>query len=262
MEKKNIKYKVLYSIVLFGIIYLYLEGVTYSDKNISEIVNNYFGRGRYVLLFILISNYFTISVERKSVRDTITLICHMGYPFFLSVYYLLISSDLGILFKLPTTEIQYDFIQLSVFKYKLGLVGTYLLSEMISVHNSKIYLGLNALAILIVLIMSITFFNWVILKNVKKIRSMYIRKKEIENEEKKILKKIEIKEELEKKEVEKISKLRIEREQQIKEKVIEMNPELKKFITESSNEEKNDSSEDRISVLKLSDEVERNDSSI
>lgn len=262
MAEKNIKYKVLYSIILFGIIYLYSEGVTYSDKNISEIVNNYFGRGRYVLLFILISNYFTISVERKSVRDTITLICHMSYPFFLSLYYLLISSDLGILLKMPTSDIQYDFIQLSIFKYKLGLVGTYLLSEMIFIQNNKIYLGLNILAMLIVFIMSVTFFNWIILKNVKKIRSVYMRKKEIENEEKKILKKIEIKEELEKKEVEKISKLRKEREQQIKEKVIEMNPELKKFITESSHEDKNDSSEEGISILKLLDEVEKNDSSI
>lgn len=257
MAEKNTKYRIIYSIILFGIIYFYFDGVTYSEKKISEIVNTYFGRGRYVILFILVSNYFTISIENKRKRDMITTICHMSYPFFLSVFNLVILSKLGILFKVPVGNIQYEFIQLSIFKYKLGLIGAYILSQMIFIQNYYIYMAVTILTVIITVLMSIIFFNWIILKRVKKLRAVFEKKRDIEMQEKKILKKIEIKEELEKIEVEKISKIRELEEQQIKEKIIEMNPEIKKRIMEVNQEIEDDITAEPISIIKLRDEVKQ-----
>lgn len=222
MGFKNIfKFKNLYLLLLGSLAYFYYVG---SPKIVQweEVISKYFGITKYLIYTILLTNYVTLQNKKK--QNMLSFIMHFSYVFMLAICFILISYNLGLLSKIPNLQnLEERFLELSIFKYKLGLIATYLYSFLILNKNIYIFYTAVGVSALIILFMSVSLTNWLIINNLKSVKEGYIKRKKIEEEEALILEKIAIKEAIEKNTIEQIKKMEIARENEIKEQVVRLN---------------------------------------
>ena len=125
-------------------------------------------------------------------------------------------------------------MSITIFDYKLGLVTSYLLEKGLFVQNKTLFYIIFLICGAILLIMGIIIYNWIIVKNIKKLVIRYEKMKKNEKEEKEIKEKILIKEFIEKNESEKLIKINEDKQRQIEKLIVE----LKEKYPERINSEK------------------------
>lgn len=244
MVRKIFSFKNLYLFSLILLLHYYFNGKDLFQGNVSEIINDYFGRSRYILFFILVINYFTTGIKDNKKRDKVTILSHSLYLVYLAFYNLLISAQLGLIVGPVIKNKDFLFLDLSIFKYKTGIIATYLISNVVNTENRNIFwLGI-AMSLIIITCFVLGVLNLFVFSNIKDIKTERLKKKNIKNKENDILQKIQIREAIEKTEIEQLTKQEKEKEQRIKEKVIEMAPILGRYTRENSFEKFEDENED------------------
>ncbi|MGL4980596.1 MAG: hypothetical protein ACRC40_01555 [Fusobacteriaceae bacterium] len=197
----------------------------------------------------MITNYLISYVKNRKNKFIFTIINYYTYIGVLSVVYLFIIYRLGVLAQTDIMKLELDFMSLSLFEYKLGLIPTYLNFISIFNENKNIFYGIFGLNIFNSFLLVILMMNWGIFYHLKKIRKGYILREKMEREERELQEKIALKEMLEKKEIERLEKVREETERMIREEVINLNfgrteyeiTEIREKIKKEM-EEKNDTS--------------------
>lgn len=240
MANKKFKF-VLFHLFFIGIItYYYMKGVTFSGKKISSIVDEYFGIGRYIILSIIFSNFLSVFMEKKKEKNYITLLSHMLYPLFIAVFCILITYELNLFKVIVKDSLQYQFLQLAIFKYNIGLISTYILSKTIMSAEPKFFWGMLALSIFFITMAVVLLLKFTIFNQINKIKRERKEKLRIEEEERRVLESIAIKEAIEKKELEQTKNINEEEEQDRKKMVKEMTPYIFEYLSKSSIEEESE----------------------
>ncbi len=226
---KNINF-----IILLLLFYGYFKSNIFLDNGFWQVINVYFGRMQYLIYIVMIFNFLIRYVKSNKKRNIFTVINYYIYLVVYSVFYLLLSWKLNLFSNVIGVETRDKFLSITIFDYKLGLVTSYLLEKGLFVQNKTLFYIIFLICGAILLIMGIIIYNWIIVKNIKKLVIRYEKMKKNEKEEKEIKEKILIKEFIEKNESEKLIKINEDKQRQI-EKLI---AELKEKYPERINSEK------------------------
>ena len=226
---KNINF-----IILLLLFYGYFKSNIFLDNGFWQVINVYFGRMQYLIYIVMIFNFLIRYVKSNKKRNIFTVINYYIYLVVYSVFYLLLSWKLNLFSNVIGVETRDKFLSITIFDYKLGLVTSYLLEKGLFVQNKTLFYIIFLICGAILLIMGIIIYNWIIVKNIKKLVIRYEKMKKNEKEEKEIKEKILIKEFIEKNESEKLIKINEDKQRQI-EKLI---AELKEKYPEKINSEK------------------------
>jgi hypothetical protein len=229
-----IKMKNINFIILLLLFYGYFKSNIFLDNGFWQVINVYFGRMQYLIYIVMIFNFLIRYVKSNKKRNIFTVINYYIYLVVYSVFYLLLSWKLNLFSNVIGVETRDKFLSITIFDYKLGLVTSYLLEKGLFVQNKTLFYIIFLICGAILLIMGIIIYNWIIVKNIKKLVIRYEKMKKNEKEEKEIKEKILIKEFIEKNESEKLIKINEDKQRQI-EKLI---AELKEKYPERINSEK------------------------
>ena len=226
---KNINF-----IILLLLFYGYFKSNILLDNGFWRVINVYFGRIQYLIYIIMIFNFLIRYVKNSKKRNILTVINYYFYLVTYSIFYLFLSWKLNLFSKVIEIETRDKFLSITIFDYKLGLVSSYLLEKGLFVQSKILFYIILSVCGIVLLIMGIIIYNWIIVKNMKKLMLRYEKMKKNEREEKVIKEKILIKEFIEKNESEKLIKINEDKQRQI-EKLI---ADLKEKYPERINSEK------------------------
>ena len=226
---KNINF-----IILLLLFYGYFKSNIFLDNGFWQVINVYFGRIQYLIYIIMIFNFLIRYVKNSKKRNVFTVINYYLYLVVYSMFYLWLSWKLNLFSSVIGIGTRDKFLSITIFDYKLGLVVSYLLEKGLFVQSEILFYIILSVCGIILLIMGIIIYNWIIVKNMKKLMLRYEKMKKNEKEEKDIKEKILIKEFIEKNESEKLIKINEDKQRQI-EKLI---AELKEKYPERINSEK------------------------
>lgn len=221
--KKIFSLKNIYLLIVSYFIFAGITGEMFFSYNLSQFLDYYFGRTQYIIYFILGVNYFISYVENERKKFIFTVINYYIYIGVLSAVALFMIYKLDVFSQMNLMKLESDFMELSLFKYKLGLIPTYLNFIIIFNENRNIFYGGFGIAIFNSLLLLILMLNWGVFYHLKKIRKGYLLRKKMEREEKELQEKIALKEMLEKREVERLKRVREETERRIREEVTNLN---------------------------------------
>ncbi|MGL4403205.1 MAG: hypothetical protein ACRCTS_05755 [Fusobacteriaceae bacterium] len=221
--KKIFSLKNIYLLIATYFILGGITGETFLGYNLSKFMDYYFGRTQYIIYGVLMLNYFISYVENERKKLIFTIINYYIYIGMLSVVTLFMIYKLEVFSGINLMNLESEFMELALFKYKLGLIPTYLNFVIIFNENKNIFYGAFGIAIFNSLLLLVLMLNWGIFYHLKKIRKGYLLREKMEREEKELQEKIALKEMLEKKEVERLKRLREETEKRIREEVTNLN---------------------------------------
>lgn len=214
----------IYLILVIYFIYSCVTGENFFEMDTAEFMDRYFGISQYLIMAVLVANYLLSYVKNEKKKLIFTLINYFLYVGFISLVILWMYYKLGLFGKIGGSHLEYDFVKLTVFQYKLGLIPSYFTSLIILAENDKIFYGGLGISLLNALLLLIMGTNWIFINNYRKIRKGYIQRKKIEEEEALLKEKIAIKESVERNELEQIRRMNIEAEKRIREEVTTNNP--------------------------------------
>lgn len=205
MEKKILKTKVLYLLFLVGFFYKYINEAIHGKSGIYEILTRYFGYGKYVIFFILISNFYTMGMKEER-RNRWTKIFYSSYIIYIAFMFFIASYKVHIMGSNATGDPGYNIFNILIFNLNTGLIGGYILSYIMLMDNPYIYWSFFVIFFGISLL-AITFLvNFLMIRPVKILNEEYIKRIKLERAEEELIEQIAIKEALEKKERELIER--------------------------------------------------------
>ena len=216
-------------------------------------VADYFFKGRVSELgiFSFIDSYFPfITNKTKKMLLSVRLYCFFLLSISCILLYLMYILKLPFAETIADDEIIKEFFQLSIYKYKIGLVATYGFYLLLTnVMFKYLYIGLGVIIFCTTFLIVAKAIN----RGISKMYHNYKEKKRIAREEQLIREQIAIKEALEKREALMKEKLEQEKENKIKERVEEvlLNKEL--ILDNSTTEVENILEEEKKTVTKSLD---------
>ncbi|MDU1909919.1 ABC transporter permease [Fusobacterium sp.] len=215
----HLKYLYLYFIIYF--ISSYFFNGKLKSTGIYLILGNYLGIIIFPVLFMLILSplFFFIKDRKKKMIFNVKL--HAFFILLISCLYLFITYKLELPFtkELADDNIIEKFLNLSIYKYKIGFIAAYLFYLILkNIMFCYIYSGLGFLIFCTFFLITAKFIKTTICR----IYHEHKEKKRIQKEEQLLREQIAIKEALEKREADKKLKMELEKEIRIKERVEEV----------------------------------------
>lgn len=215
----HLKYLYLYFVIYF--ISSYFFNGKLKSTGIYSILENYLGIIIFPALLMLILSplFFFIKDRKKKMVFNVKL--HAFFILLISCLYLFIAYKLKLPFtkELADDNILEKFLDLSIYKYKIGFIAAYLFYLILkNIMFCYIYAGLGFLIFCTFFLITTKFIKTTICK----IYHEHKEKKRIQKEEQLLREQIAIKEALEKREADKKLKMELEKEIRIKERVEEV----------------------------------------
>lgn len=233
-----LKFRYIYIYFLLYMVADYFFKGRVSELGVFNFINSYFGIVVFPLIIILLFSILFPFINNKTKKMLLSVRLYCFFLLSLSCILLYLMYAL----KLPFAEIVADdeiierFLQLSLYKYKIGLVATYGFYLLLTnVMFKYIYIGLGVIIFCTTFLIVAKAIN----RGISKIYHDYKERKRIAREEQLIREQIAIKEALEKREAMMKEKLEQEKENKIKERVEEvlLNKEL--ILDNSTTEDEN-----------------------
>lgn len=233
-----LKFRYIYIYFLLYIVADYFFKGKVSELGVFSFINSYFGIVVFPLIIILLFSILFPFINNKTKKMLLSVRLYCFFLLSLSCILLYLMYAL----KLPFAEIVADdeiierFLQLSLYKYKIGLVATYGFYLLLTnVMFKYIYIGLGVIIFCTTFLIVAKAIN----RGISKMYHDYKERKRIAREEQLIREQIAIKEALEKREAMMKEKLEQEKENKIKERVEEvlLNKEL--ILDNSTTEDEN-----------------------
>lgn len=233
-----LKFRYIYIYFLLYIVADYFFKDRVSELGVFSFINSYFGIVVFPLIIILLFSILFPFINNKTKKMLLSVRLYCFFLLSLSCILLYLMYAL----KLPFAEIVADdeiierFLQLSLYKYKIGLVATYGFYLLLTnVMFKYIYIGLGVIIFCTTFLIVAKAIN----RGISKMYHDYKERKRIAREEQLIREQIAIKEALEKREAMMKEKLEQEKENKIKERVEEvlLNKEL--ILDNSTTEDEN-----------------------
>ncbi|MGL5123384.1 MAG: hypothetical protein ACRC6K_04380, partial [Fusobacteriaceae bacterium] len=221
----------IYLFFLIYFFYSYFNTGFILEYDIKTFFDKYFGISKYIVFIILLGNYFIEHIKKEK-RNTILTIMFLIYIFYLAFATLLLSYKLNLIIQNPIPNLEYHFVKYSVFDYDLGLIASFLISNLILINNTYLFYLVFLISILICLFMGIIVTNRVLIKGLKYIKIEYNKLKILEKKEEKVKEKIAIKESIEKNEIKQLEKIKEYREQMIQNEITSHKERTSKLETE------------------------------
>ena len=223
-----------------------------SELGIFSFIDSYFGIVVFPLIIILLFSILFpfITNKTKKMLLSVRLYCFFLLSISCILLYLMYILKLPFAETIADDEIIKEFFQLSIYKYKIGLVATYGFYLLLTnVMFKYLYIGLGVIIFCTTFLIVAKAIN----RGISKMYHNYKEKKRIAREEQLIREQIAIKEALEKREALMKEKLEQEKENKIKERVEEvlLNKEL--ILDNSTTELENILEEEKKTVTKSLD---------
>ena len=223
-----------------------------SELGIFSFIDSYFGVVVFPLIIILLFSILFpfITNKTKKMLLSVRLYCFFLLSISCILLYLMYILKLPFAETIADDEIIKEFFQLSIYKYKIGLVATYGFYLLLTnVMFKYLYIGLGVIIFCTTFLIVAKAIN----RGISKMYHNYKEKKRIAREEQLIREQIAIKEALEKREALMKEKLEQEKENKIKERVEEvlLNKEL--ILDNSTTEVENILEEEKKTVTKSLD---------
>ena len=223
-----------------------------SELGIFSFIDSYFGIVVFPLIIILLFSILFpfITNKTKKMLLSVRLYCFFLLSISCILLYLMCILKLPFAETIADDEIIKEFFQLSIYKYKIGLVATYGFYLLLTnVMFKYLYIGLGVIIFCTTFLIVAKAIN----RGISKMYHNYKEKKRIAREEQLIREQIAIKEALEKREALMKEKLEQEKENKIKERVEEvlLNKEL--ILDNSTTEVENILEEEKKTVTKSLD---------
>ena len=223
-----------------------------SELGIFSFIDSYFGIVVFPLIIILLFSILFpfITNKTKKMLLSVRLYCFFLLSISCILLYLMYILKLPFAETIADDEIIKEFFQLSIYKYKIGLVATYGFYLLLTnVMFKYLYIGLGVIIFCTTFLIVAKAIN----RGISKMYHNYKEKKRIAREEQLIREQIAIKEALEKREALMKEKLEQEKENKIKERVEEvlLNKEL--ILDNSTTEVENILEEKKKTVTKSLD---------
>ena len=223
-----------------------------SELGIFSFIDSYFGIVVFPLIIILLFSILFpfITNKTKKMLLSVRLYCFFLLSISCILLYLMYILKLPFAETIADDEIIKEFFQLSIYKYKIGLVATYGFYLLLTnVMFKYLYIGLGVIIFCTTFLIVAKAIN----RGISKMYHNYKEKKRIAREEQLIREQIAIKEALEKREALMKEKLEQEKENKIKERVEEvlLNKEL--ILDNSTPEVENILEEEKKTVTKSLD---------
>lgn len=223
-----------------------------SELGIFSFIDSYFGIVIFPLIIILLFSILFpfITNKTKKMLLSVRLYCFFLLSISCILLYLMYILKLPFAETIADDEIIKEFFQLSIYKYKIGLVATYGFYLLLTnVMFKYLYIGLGVIIFCTTFLIVAKAIN----RGISKMYHNYKEKKRIAREEQLIREQIAIKEALEKREALMKEKLEQEKENKIKERVEEvlLNKEL--ILDNSTTEVENILEEEKKTVTKSLD---------
>lgn len=215
----HLKYLYLYFVIYF--ISSYFFNSKLKSTGIYSVLENYLGILIFPALIMLILSplFFFIKDQKKKMVFNVKL--HAFLILLISCLYLFIAYKLKLPFtkELADDNIIEKFLDLSIYKYKIGFIAAYLFYLILkNIMFCYIYAGLGFLIFCTFFLITAKFIK----TTTCRIYHEHKEKKRIQKEEQLLREQIAIKEALEKREADKKLKMEIEKEIRIKERVEEV----------------------------------------
>lgn len=238
-----IKFRYIYIYFLLYILADYFFKGRVSKLGIFSFIGSYFGIVVFPLIVILLFSILFPFINNKTKKMLLSVRLYCFFLLSLSCILLYLMYDLKLPFDkvVADEEIIKKFLQVSLYKYKIGLVATYGFYLLLTnVMFQYIYIGLGVIIFCTTFLIVAKTIN----RGISRMYHNYKERKRIAREEQLIREQIAIKEALEKREAMMKEKLEQEKENKIKERVEEvlLNKEL---ILDNSITENESSSEEK-----------------
>ena len=247
-----LKFRYIYIYFLLYMVADYFFKGRVSELGIFSFIDSYFGIVVFPLIIILLFSILFpfITNKTKKMLLSVRLYCFFLLSISCILLYLMYILKLPFAETIADDEIIKEFFQLSIYKYKIGLVATYGFYLLLTnVMFKYLYIGLGVIIFCTTFLIVAKAIN----RGISKMYHNYKEKKRIAREEQLIREQIAIKEALEKREALMKEKLEQEKENKIKERVEEvlLNKEL--ILDNSTPEVENILEEEKKTVTKSLD---------
>ena len=247
-----LKFRYIYIYFLLYMVADYFFKGKVSELGIFSFIDSYFGIVVFPLIIILLFSILFpfITNKTKKMLLSVRLYCFFLLSISCILLYLMYILKLPFAETIADDEIIKEFFQLSIYKYKIGLVATYGFYLLLTnVMFKYLYIGLGVIIFCTTFLIVAKAIN----RGISKMYHNYKEKKRIAREEQLIREQIAIKEALEKREALMKEKLEQEKENKIKERVEEvlLNKEL--ILDNSTTEVENILEEEKKTVTKSLD---------
>lgn len=247
-----LKFRYIYIYFLLYMVADYFFKGRVSELGIFSFIDSYFGIVVFPLIIILLFSILFpfITNKTKKMLLSVRLYCFFLLSISCILLYLMYILKLPFAETIADDEIIKEFFQLSIYKYKIGLVATYGFYLLLTnVMFKYLYIGLGVIIFCTTFLIVAKAIN----RGISKMYHNYKEKKRIAREEQLIREQIAIKEALEKREALMKEKLEQEKENKIKERVEEvlLNKEL--ILDNSTTEVENILEEEKKTVIKSLD---------
>ena len=247
-----LKFRYIYIYFLLYMVADYFFKGRVSELGIFSFIDSYFGIVVFPLIIILLFSILFpfITNKTKKMLLSVRLYCFFLLSISCILLYLMYILKLPFAETIADDEIIKEFFQLSIYKYKIGLVATYGFYLLLTnVMFKYLYIGLGVIIFCTTFLIVAKAIN----RGISKMYHNYKEKKRIAREEQLIREQIAIKEALEKREALMKEKLEQEKENKIKERVEEvlLNKEL--ILDNSTTELENILEEEKKTVTKSLD---------
>ena len=247
-----LKFRYIYIYFLLYMVADYFFKGRVSELGIFSFIDSYFGIVIFPLIIILLFSILFpfITNKTKKMLLSVRLYCFFLLSISCILLYLMYILKLPFAETIADDEIIKEFFQLSIYKYKIGLVATYGFYLLLTnVMFKYLYIGLGVIIFCTTFLIVAKAIN----RGISKMYHNYKEKKRIAREEQLIREQIAIKEALEKREALMKEKLEQEKENKIKERVEEvlLNKEL--ILDNSTPEVENILEEEKKTVTKSLD---------
>lgn len=247
-----LKFRYIYIYFLLYMVVDYFFKGRVSELGIFSFIDSYFGIVVFPLIIILLFSILFpfITNKTKKMLLSVRLYCFFLLSISCILLYLMYILKLPFAETIADDEIIKEFFQLSIYKYKIGLVATYGFYLLLTnVMFKYLYIGLGVIIFCTTFLIVAKAIN----RGISKMYHNYKEKKRIAREEQLIREQIAIKEALEKREALMKEKLEQEKENKIKERVEEvlLNKEL--ILDNSTTEVENILEEEKKTVTKSLD---------
>lgn len=233
-----LKFRYIYIYFLLYIVADYFFKGRVSELGVFNFISSYFGIVVFPLIIILLFSILFPFINNKTKKMLLSVRLYCFFLLSLSCILLYLMYIL----KLPFDEVVADdkivreFLQLSLYKYKIGLVATYGFYLLLTnVMFKYIYIGLGVIIFCTTFLIVAKAIN----RGISKMYHDYKERKRIAKEEQLIREQIAIKEALEKREAMMKEKLEQEKENKIKERVEEVLLNREIILDNSATEDEN-----------------------
>lgn len=222
--KKVLNFLKLRYIYIYFLIYItidyFIKGKI-SDLGVFEFINSYFGITIFPIIVILLFSILFPFMNNKTKKMLLSVRLYCFFLLSISCILLYLMYILKLPFDklIADDKIIIEFLQLSLYKYKIGLVATYgfylLLTNVMFMY---IYIGLGVIIFCTTFLIAARCIN----RGIKRLYHDYKERRRIAREERLIREQIAIKEALERREAMIKAKFEKEQENKIKEKIDEI----------------------------------------